>query len=151
MRSRGSKFQSASGLSFDRSQASAAFKDARDAAPMPQSAEDLKRFAVFRMGRYRVALLAGDRAQIGERTSATPAVSGFSKCGKGAPIQFAGRTQITLFTGYVTLLIDGPGGPAAITQRFEYFCGFAQRPASSCIVAADLNDVGEIVQATRDG
>jgi hypothetical protein len=64
-------------------------------------------------------------------------------------IQLSCGVQLTLFVRDVALLIDRPGGAAAITQFFKQLRRLTQRPLCASILTADFNHIGEIVKAAR--
>jgi hypothetical protein len=64
-------------------------------------------------------------------------------------IQLSGGGQVTLFVGYVPLLIDRPGGAAAIAEFLKKLRRLTQCPLCTRIVAANFNHIGEVVKASR--
>src|ERR1700751_227082 len=95
------------------------------------------------------SLLAVDRAQIRQKTRATPPVTGFPEGGKRLLVQFPGGSQVSLFARYIALLIDRPSGTARLTECLKDLRRLIQGSAGACIVAANLHHIGEVVKATR--
>ena len=98
-----------------------------------------------------ISLLTVDVAQIGQGARGAPWVSGFPESCKRTLIQLRAADHVALCARDVALLVDGPGGAAAIAKFLENVRRLAQCPSSARIVAANLDHVGKIVKTTRDG
>jgi hypothetical protein len=51
-----------------------------------------------------------------------------------------------LSAGYIALLVYRPGAACFIAKFLKNIRRFAQGPASACIIAANLYDIGQIVK-----
>ena len=122
------QLQCTCGVSLSQRQTSEAFQRPRDTTPVPQTREDFQGFAVCGVCSQMISLLTVDVAQIGQRSRGTPSVSGFPKGGKRTLIQSSRGSHIALFARYVALLVDRPGGAAAIAEFLKNVRRFTQAP-----------------------
>src|ERR1700686_1468218 len=126
MRSSPSQPQCTSGISSSQSETSAAFQGPRHTTPVLQVCEDFESFAVRRACGVVITLLTTDVTQIGQRPGRAPPIPGFPKGRKRLLIELACDRHLTLLARYVTLLIDGPSGAAAIAKFLKDTCGLTQ-------------------------
>src|SRR5580700_9128656 len=116
MRCCGGQLQRTFGVSLSQGQTRGAFQCPCYTTSMPQTVKDFQGLAACGVGSQVISLLTVDGRQICQGPGGAPWVSGFPKRGKGTLIQLAGCSRVTLFARNVTLLVDRPGGPAAITE-----------------------------------
>src|ERR1700736_625034 len=135
---------------FCQRQTSVAFQCSRHTAPMPPPSEDFHGFAECRASSQMASLLTVDVAQICQRPRRTPRVFGFPKGEECTFVQSSSGSHVARLPRDITLLVDRPGGSAAIPQFLKDLNRFTQRPSGAWIVAADLEDIGKIVKTTRD-
>ena len=64
-------------------------------------------------------------------------------------IEVAGSRQVSLLLCDIALLIDRPGSPAAIPDFLKNDRCLAQRRLRTRIIAQNLRDIREVMQATR--
>src|SRR3954465_2683968 len=97
-----------------------------------------------------LAQFAGDIAQISQRASLSPSVSHAPKRKQSALVQCSCARKISLLSGYVALLVEGPRASTVIPELLKDLHGFRKRHASAGVVTADFGDVSEVVQAAGD-
>src|SRR5256885_2219597 len=117
---------------------------------MAQSRKDSHGLQIGILCRCIVSLLRVDVSQIGQRPRRTPRVSDFTKYSKGALIEGASSGDGALFARDVPLLVQRPRRAGTIAESLKNAGCFIQCPSSTCVVAANFDHVGEVMQTTRN-
>src|SRR5581483_5622495 len=149
MSRRGRQLQGASRMSAACRKTGDTFQGPGDTASVAQISEQLQGFAVGAVGGFEITLSAIAVSEIGLRARCAPAIASLQEDFKRALIELERSAKVALFTRDVALLIQRPGGAAAVTEFFEDVACFAQGGLASSVVAANLGDVGKIVQTAR--